>query len=145
MRKHIVNTRSNCNNYLNEVKLTALAKKIRHAIRSQQRSAMFNSFRCAIVASGINFMELAGFRTKKKKGSHFSSQKRRYQEVIMKVLNSEGKEAGVGEEGKLAGSAPNIMQVYFKDEETTKMVLDQYGGYHTGDMGYRMKRDISTQ
>jgi len=56
--------------------------------------------------------------------------------VVMKVLNSEGKEAGTGEEGELVGSGPNIMQGYFKDEETTKKVLD-HNGYHTGDMGYR--------
>ena len=42
----------------------------------------------------------------------------------------------MGEEGELVGSGPNIMQGYFKDEETTKKVLD-HNGYHTGDMGYR--------
>lgn len=55
--------------------------------------------------------------------------------VVMKVLNPEGKEVKVGEEGELVGSGPNIMQGYFKDEETTKKVLD-HNGYHTGDMGY---------
>ena len=57
-------------------------------------------------------------------------------DVVMKVLNPEGREAAAGEEGELVGSGPNIMQGYFKDEETTKKVLDQ-NGYHTGDMGYR--------
>ena len=57
-------------------------------------------------------------------------------DVVMKVLDPEGREAAAGEEGELVGSGPNIMQGYFKDEETTKKVLDQ-NGYHTGDMGYR--------
>jgi len=56
--------------------------------------------------------------------------------VVMKVITPEGREAAIGEEGELVGSGSNIMQGYYKDEETTKKVLD-YNGYHTGDMGYR--------
>jgi long-chain acyl-CoA synthetase len=58
--------------------------------------------------------------------------------VTMKVLKSDGNEAAVSEEGELVGSGDNIMQGYYKDEETTKKVLD-HNGYHTGDMGYRDK------
>ena len=56
-------------------------------------------------------------------------------DVVMKILNPEGKEVAVGEEGELVGSGPNIMLGYYKDEETTQKVLD-HNGYHTGDMGY---------
>ncbi len=55
--------------------------------------------------------------------------------VVMKVLTPECREAATGEEGELVGSGANIMQGYYKDEETTKKVLD-HNGYHTGDMGY---------
>jgi acyl-CoA synthetase (AMP-forming)/AMP-acid ligase II len=56
--------------------------------------------------------------------------------VVIKVLNPEGIEVAAGEEGELVVSGPNIMQGYFKDEDTTKKILD-HNGYHTGDMGYR--------
>jgi long-chain acyl-CoA synthetase len=56
--------------------------------------------------------------------------------VVIKVLDSDGREVRVGDEGELVVSGPNIMQGYFKDEELTKKILD-HNGYHTGDIGYR--------
>lgn len=57
-------------------------------------------------------------------------------EVSLKVFNEDGNELPFEKEGELVGSGPNIMQGYWKDEESTKKVLDAKG-YHTGDLGYK--------
>ena len=56
--------------------------------------------------------------------------------VTLRVINSEGEEADIGEVGELVGSGDNIMKGYWKDPEATSKVLDHHG-YHTGDMGYK--------
>lgn len=55
--------------------------------------------------------------------------------VSMKVVDPGGNELPPREQGEIVGSGDNIMQGYWKDEETTSKVLDE-NGYHTGDMGY---------
>lgn len=56
--------------------------------------------------------------------------------VALHVLDENGREVPVGETGELVAAGPNIMQGYWKDSETTAVVLDG-SGYHTGDLGYR--------
>jgi len=56
--------------------------------------------------------------------------------VTMRILDPDGNELPAGQVGELAGSGPNIMQGYWKDEELSRKVLDR-NGYHTGDLGYR--------
>ena len=55
--------------------------------------------------------------------------------VTIKILSAAGETVEPGETGELVARGDNIMIGYYKDEESTKMVLDQ-DGYHTGDMGY---------
>jgi acyl-CoA synthetase (AMP-forming)/AMP-acid ligase II len=56
--------------------------------------------------------------------------------VRFRVLDAQGEEAEVGQQGELVASGPNIMQGYWKDPQSTAQVLDS-NGYHTGDIGYR--------
>lgn len=56
--------------------------------------------------------------------------------VTVRVLDTEGNEVPPSVIGELVASGPNIMQGYWKDEESTKKVLDR-NGYHTGDMGFQ--------
>jgi acyl-CoA synthetase (AMP-forming)/AMP-acid ligase II len=55
--------------------------------------------------------------------------------VTMSVMSPEGNALEPGEPGELVARGDNIMLGYYKDEEATKKVLDEYG-YHTGDLGY---------
>lgn len=57
-------------------------------------------------------------------------------EVSIRVLDKDGREARIGQTGELVVTGPNIMQGYWKDEQSTKDVFHQ-NGYRTGDMGYR--------
>ena len=56
--------------------------------------------------------------------------------VRFRVLDEQGREVGIGRQGELVVSGPNIMQGYWKDPQATAQVLDS-NGYHTGDIGYR--------
>jgi long-chain acyl-CoA synthetase len=56
--------------------------------------------------------------------------------VQFRVLDAQGEEVEVGQQGELVASGPNIMQGYWKDTQSTAQVLDS-NGYHTGDIGYR--------
>jgi acyl-CoA synthetase (AMP-forming)/AMP-acid ligase II len=56
--------------------------------------------------------------------------------ATLKILDSGGREAPIGQKGELVGAGPNIMQGYWKDAEATARVLDE-DGYHTGDLGYQ--------
>jgi acyl-CoA synthetase (AMP-forming)/AMP-acid ligase II len=56
--------------------------------------------------------------------------------VRMSVLSAEGAVLGPGETGELVAQGDNIMAGYYRDEGSTKKVLDRHG-YHTGDLGYR--------
>ena len=57
-------------------------------------------------------------------------------EVSLRVLNADGREVPVGQTGEFVATGPNIMQGYWKDEQSTKDVFDQ-NGYRTGDIGYK--------
>ena len=56
--------------------------------------------------------------------------------VRFRVLDAQGEEAEVGQQGELVASGPSIMQGYWKDPQSTAQVIDS-NGYHTGDIGYR--------
>jgi long-chain acyl-CoA synthetase len=55
--------------------------------------------------------------------------------VSIRILSPEGMLLRTGGTGELVAQGKNIMSGYYKDEETTKRVLDHHG-YHTGDLGY---------
>ncbi|MGA2531548.1 MAG: class I adenylate-forming enzyme family protein [Candidatus Aminicenantales bacterium] len=55
--------------------------------------------------------------------------------VTIKILSDSGKVLKPGDTGELVAQGENIMIGYFRDEESTKKVLDKHG-YHTGDLGY---------
>ena len=57
-------------------------------------------------------------------------------EVSLRVLDADGREVPVGQTGELVATGPNIMQGYWKDEQSTKDAFDQ-NGYRTGDIGYK--------
>lgn len=56
--------------------------------------------------------------------------------VIIRLLDTQGREVPPMMEGELVAQGPNIMQGYWKDPSATKQVLTNHG-YHTGDIGYR--------
>ena len=56
--------------------------------------------------------------------------------VTIKVMSASGEVLKPGVTGELVARGDNIMAGYYKDEESTRMVLDE-NGYHTGDLGYR--------
>jgi len=54
--------------------------------------------------------------------------------VSLKIIGQDGKELGVGENGEIIASGPQIMKGYFKDPKaTSKKIRD--GWYYTGDLG----------
>ncbi len=53
----------------------------------------------------------------------------------MRILNDEGKEAGVGEVGEIVGRGPALMPGYYKRPDLTEQTIIN-GWLHTGDLGY---------
>jgi acyl-CoA synthetase (AMP-forming)/AMP-acid ligase II len=53
----------------------------------------------------------------------------------MRILNDEGKEAGVGEVGEIVGRGPALMPGYYKRSDLTEQTIIN-GWLHTGDLGY---------
>ncbi len=53
----------------------------------------------------------------------------------MRIVNDEGKDAGVGEVGEIVGRGPALMPGYYKRPDLTEQTIID-GWLHTGDLGY---------
>jgi acyl-CoA synthetase (AMP-forming)/AMP-acid ligase II len=56
--------------------------------------------------------------------------------VTLRILDENGRQIPAGRTGELVASGSNIMQGYWKDQETTDRILTK-AGYHTGDLGHQ--------
>lgn len=52
------------------------------------------------------------------------------------ILDRDGNELSVGQEGEICVSAPEVMLGYYNDPEETAKAIDPQGRLHTGDLGY---------
>ena len=57
--------------------------------------------------------------------------------IEVRIVDEEGKDLPDGEIGELWYRGPTIMKGYYKDEAKTKMVIDEQGWFHSGDLAYR--------
>ncbi|EIE78540.1 hypothetical protein G6F46_005763 [Rhizopus delemar] len=54
--------------------------------------------------------------------------------MVVKIVDEEGKEVKQGERGELLVKGPNVMKGYINNPEATAACLDAEGYYHTGDV-----------
>lgn len=52
------------------------------------------------------------------------------------ILDEDGNELPVGQEGEICLSGPSVMRGYYGDEEATRQTIDEKGRLHTGDLGF---------
>ncbi|WP_067242430.1 AMP-binding protein [Microbacterium resistens] len=55
--------------------------------------------------------------------------------VEIRVVDPEGRDVGVGEDGEILLRGDSVMLGYFEDEAATRAVVDEDGWFHTGDVG----------
>jgi acyl-CoA synthetase (AMP-forming)/AMP-acid ligase II len=60
-------------------------------------------------------------------------------EVDVRFIDEYGSEVPTGQIGELVVYGPNIMRGYWQDHAGSSLTLNDAGGYHTGDIGYRDK------
>jgi len=53
-----------------------------------------------------------------------------------KIVDEEGRELDVGQDGELCLRGPNIMKGYLNNPEATKKTIDTEGFFHTGDIAH---------
>ncbi|KAF2153565.1 4-coumarate-CoA ligase [Myriangium duriaei CBS 260.36] len=59
---------------------------------------------------------------------------------LVKLLDEEGKEVGVGQPGEMHIRGPNVCAGYWRNEEATRGAFDEEGYLRTGDVGVRDER-----
>ena len=62
---------------------------------------------------------------------------REFEHCEVKVLDPDGNECAVGEEGEMCNRGYNNMLGYYNDPEATAMLIDKNNWLHSGDLGYK--------
>ncbi|RJP32061.1 MAG: long-chain fatty acid--CoA ligase [Phycisphaerales bacterium] len=55
--------------------------------------------------------------------------------VRVSIVAADGRHCGPGEDGEIVIHGPGVMKGYYNQPEETRAVIDEDGGFHTGDMG----------